>query len=381
MRVCVIRNAEAKSNAGIMRIIDALTNANINSFTLTRNRFDKGKKGEFLYKPFRHNDKEIANYELQFDTELGKGVKNILQLLLYQYFTLMWLIKNRKDYDAVHAYDLDSGLPALVTSILTKKKLVYHIADFYVDSRKGIPSKFKKIIKKLEFFIISKANVTIICTEEREQQIAGSKPQKLYVIHNSPVDQVIERNIRDDELVNRLEESITLGYVGGLTDTRFINEIINIAKTNSEINLKIAGFGPLEEHVVESSEDQKNIDFYGRVNYEDALNLYSECDLMFAMYDPSVPNHKYSAPNKVYEAMMLGLPIIVAKDTGIDSLVESEKIGFSINYNEGEFLKKVKHLINDKELLRNIKHNSAIAYDYYSWDNMKRKVQEIYNSL
>ena len=46
------------------------------------------------------------------------------------------------------------------------------------------------------------------------------------------------------------------------------------------------------------------------------------------MYDPNVPNHRYSAPNKFYEALALGKPIVVAKGTGID--VEVERLGVGI---------------------------------------------------
>src|SRR5699024_8777049 len=108
---------------------------------------------------------------------------------------------------------------------------------------------------------------------------------------------------------------------------------------------------------------------------ETALNLYAQCDVMFAMYDPTVPNHKYSAPNKVYEAMMLGLPIIVAKGTGIDSLVKTERIGFAIDYSEEEFSNTIQYLINNKKVLEQFKSNSREAFSEYSWTVMKKRVE------
>ena len=61
------------------------------------------------------------------------------------------------------------------------------------------------------------------------------------------------------------------------------------------------------------------------IDYESALELYAKCDLMFALYDPAIPNHRYSAPNKVYEAMLLGKPIIVAEGTGVISWSKDTK--------------------------------------------------------
>lgn len=380
MRVCIIRNAEAKSNAGIIRIMDALIDIEAKPITLTRSRFSKKKNGKFLYKPFRYKDQLISNYELQFKTDMGRGIRNIFQLILYQISTIFWLLKNKKKYDALHAFDLDAGVPALICAKLTRKKFVYHIADFYIDSRHGIPSSLRNFVRKLEYSIISKADTTIICTEERKEQIKNSKPKKLYVVHNSPVDQHQQGN----KLYNKKDIDnglLTLGYVGGLFETRFIKQVINFVKNNSDVRLNIAGLGPLEHLVKEAAESHHNIRYYGRISYDEALDLYSQCDVMFAMYDPAIPNHRYSAPNKVYEAMMLGLPIIVARGTGIDTLVDSEKIGFSIDYSEEVFTSTIAYILTHKKLMKQFESNSQCAYEKYSWEKMKQRVQDIYFDL
>src|SRR5699024_9136543 len=130
----------------------------------------------------------FLNYEIQLNTEMGKGIKNVFNLLLYQIIVFLHLFKNRKKIDIIHAFDLDAGLPTVLIKLMLNKKVVYHIADFYVDSRTGIPNILKKYVKKLEYYIISKSEVTIICIEERKNQIKNSNPNKLYVIHNSPVE-------------------------------------------------------------------------------------------------------------------------------------------------------------------------------------------------
>lgn len=383
MRVCIIKNSEANSNADIFRMVDALKSMNLEVITLTRSRFG-GKSGKFIYKPFIFKNEEIKNYEFQYKTDVGRGLKNIFQLLIYQIMTTLWLLKNRKDFDVLHAYDLDAGIPALICALFTKKKFIYHIADFYIDSREGIPFIFRKTVRKLEYFIISKANATIICTEERKEQIKGSHPQKLYVIHNSPIiESEAELNCKQNVTKNEKDSStlLTIGYVGGLTKPRFIKQVINIAKNNPAVKLKIAGFGYLESYVKKAANGHENIKYFGRVSYEEALKLYSQCDVMFAMYDPNIPNHRYSAPNKVYEAMMLGLPIIVANGTGINKLVEDKQIGFSVKYAEKEFTEKINYLISNKDLLSQFKKNSRNAYDTYSWQKMKLKLKDIYTVL
>ena len=110
--------------------------------------------------------------------------------------------------------------------------------------------------------------------------------------------------------------------------------------------------GNLEKYVEDVAGRYSNIDYLGRVSYQEALRLYSACDLMFAVYDPAVPNHRYSAPNKVYEAMMLGKPLIVAKNTGFDVLIEKEGIGLSIEYSQQAFQQALDNCLANPDVLK-----------------------------
>ena len=66
---------------------------------------------------------------------------------------------------------------------------------------------------------------------------------------------------------------------------------------------------------------------YGKLQYSQTLALESQCDIRVATYDPSIRNHKYSAPNKFYESLMLGKPIIMAKDIlGTMMCIEAEMV-------------------------------------------------------
>ena len=104
-------------------------------------------------------------------------------------------------------------------------------------------------------------------------------------------------------------------------------------------------------------------------------------DIMFAIYDPVVPNHKYSAPNKVYEAMRYGKPIIVAKGTGIDKLVEREKMGISIDYTNESFEEVLKYISTNINEIKYMGKRAKMAYDFYSWCEMKKRIINIYRDI
>lgn len=383
MKVCIARNAEARTNAAIARIAHALEPEVNGVCLLTRNRFLEryGKIRKLKYK-ISDTGKEIPNYEMGLKSEPGKGIINIFQLVLYQYLVFKWLISNQDKYDVIHAFDLDTGLPALLISIFTNKIYVYHIADFYADSRGSIPKGLKKIIKKLEYMVIDRAETTIICTEKRAEQIKGSKPKKLVVIHNTPsISRKFIEAIDEEKKTKKLNSEAVFTYVGALTEGRFINIVIDVIKRYPMITLNLAGMGRLSEYAKEAANEYPNINYYGMINYHDALKLYSQTDFMFAIYDPNVPNHKYCAPNKVYEAMALGKPIIVAKNTGIDQIVSENNMGLIIEYSEEAFEQIIVQIINGTFNYSELAMNSRKAYTKYAWGEMKNRIKKIYKTL
>ncbi|WP_164985280.1 glycosyltransferase [Ammoniphilus sp. CFH 90114] len=382
MKVCITRNAEARTNAGISRIVSALECNVDNIILLTRNRFAEGN-GKVEVLRYNTTNTEIVNYEINLKSNPGRGIVNIVQLVIFQFILFKWLLKNRNKYDIIHAFDLDSGLPTLLISVLLGKKYVYHIADFYIDSRGGVPKFLKNVIRRIEYSVINGAETTIICTEDRARQIEGSKPKELVVVHNTPIvpESLLKSIQQNNEIRNPNNRKIKLTYVGALAEKRFIRYLIDVIKRYPNVTLNIAGMGKLEQYVKEASIEYENINYFGMIDYTDALKLYSDTDYMFAIYDPRVPNHRYSAPNKVYEAMILGKPIIVAKGTGIDQIVSTNKIGITIDYSIEAFEKVLTDIISNPDLMVSMANNSKKVYVKYSWIEMKNKIINIYQNI
>ena len=117
------------------------------------------------------------------------------------------------------------------------------------------------------------------------------------------------------------------------------------------------------------------------MKYEDTFEFYKSCDVILSVYDPHIKNHKYSAPNKFYEAMLLGKSIIVAKDTGVDSLVSKHEIGYVIDYSEKSFVELLNHLTSSEgqKELSIFKERSYDTYDKYSWEVQKNKIVSLIN--
>lgn len=373
MRVCIIKNAEADKISDVYRIVNALIDDGHECIIISRNRNSDSnniiKKNKYI------NNHNIYIYEISIKSEIGAGIKNISNLIKYIKTVRKWLIENKDKYDAVHAFDLDAGLATLQAYKRTSKPYVYHIADFYVDSRGGIPTIIQNYVKNLEFKVINNAETTIICTEQREEQIEGSNPKNLVVVHNTPGIKAVA------DIEKNINQPIKLTYIGGLSENRFIKELIEIVKNDSRFLLTIAGAGPLKNYAEDAAQKYANVNFLGQVLYKDAIEEYKKCDVIFAVYNPTIKNHKYSAPNKFYEALMLGKAIIVSKNTGVDKLVEKENIGITCEYEKKSIKNALELLYGDRDRLQEYKNNSIKNYYKYSEEEMNRRLINIYNSI
>lgn len=333
-------------------------------------------KDSFVIKSVLENG--VSIYRIGIKAGYSQGFKkNLKPLIKFQISIIKFLFKNRKKIEIIHACDFDTAFSAFIFSIIFKKKLVYDIFDYYVDAF-NVPNYLKKLIAFLDRKIIKFANITIICTEKRKEQIKEANPKKLIIIHNTPP------KIEDISRKKLENKKIKIVYVGILPENgRMIKELVEIVEENETLyELHIAGFGPLENYLKEKSKINENIKFYGKISYMKTLELENSCDIMTAIYDPSVPNHFYAAPNKFYESLMLGKPLIMIKNTGMSEIVSQYKIGEVIDYNKSSLEKGLKNLVNRKNEWQEIKKIENELYEKkYSWEIMSKRIKKLYDEL
>lgn len=307
----------------------------------------------------------------------GGGFKrNLIPLIRFNLCIFLYLIRNRKSFDVIHACDFDTALAAAIAALVIDKPLVYDIFDYYVDSF-SVPYRLKKTIEYIDHWVMEKSKILIVCTEKRREQIQYSNQDKVIVIHNSPP--MVDFNSKQFDPESSV---LKLVYVGVFQEGRLLRELLAEVKRNTRLELDIAGFGQLESVVKSYSLRDDRIRYHGQVPYDQALKLESHSDVMLALYDPNIPNHRYAAPNKFYEALMLGKPLITTKGIGIDQIVEREGFGVSIDYTqEGlrEGICRITKLINQGYIDTDGMKKYYIAN--YSWEEMKRRLRDIYEKL
>ena len=258
---------------------------------------------------------------------------------------------------------------------------MYDIFDFYADHLRKTPALLKTIIRKVDRWAINHADAVIIVDDCRRDQISGTRPRNLAVIYNSPEDtrHFQQRMVHEESLGRHLH----LAYIGLLQVERGLFEILDVLSRHPEWSLDLAGFGGDQGAVVERTKGMSNINWHGRVSYDRALQISFESDVLFAIYDPRIPNHRYASPNKIFEAMMLGRPIIVANSTNMDEIITRVNCGFAVEYgNIPELEEALQKLASDSELCTQLGKNGRLAYENtYGWQIMQGRLLNLYRQL
>jgi len=362
-----LRTANVYDDSRATKEILALLEAGYKVVVLGWNR--NGRAEEECKKAFAsyETDLEFRFYPIQL--EGGIGLKNIHILLGW----IRWAnkqIRNLDDIAVVHACNLDAGL-ATINCFKKKVPVIYDIYDYYVDSH-SIPRVAVSSVEKLEHYIINKAAATIICTEERYEQIQETMPQKIVVIHNSP----------DVEEVKKTECRYDYAYCGSLCERRLIKEVLDGYRDNQDLRFIFAGNDIYLKLVEAMGKQYENFSFCGTIPYAEVLEIESSARTIAAIYEPSIRNHRLCAPNKFYEALALGKPVIVCKGTGIDKIVQKENIGIVIDYDANQFYDAVRWFKENEEVCMEMGEKARKLYESkFRWSIMKSRLINLYKEI
>ena len=368
--VCIIRSNPVNPDSRVEKEAWTLADLGYNVHVLA---WDRSKNSSIDNSLLKIMGKEIPITRLCYKASFGEGLKNILPYLKFQFAMRKWLKKNH--FDIIHACDFDT---AFFSRGVVKKtsKYIFDVFDFIF----GDPKSFLQwCVKKAQLKIINEADATILCTEEREQQIKGSHPKKLVFIHNTPMAELIKS---DNFVIKESNNKVKVVYVGILQDFRFLKESADFIKKDERFEFHIGGFGKYESFFVDMAQKHKNIIFYGKLSYGQTLSLEKQCDIMLALYDPTIENHRFAAPNKFYESLMLGKPVVMVRGTGMSDVVEKHDLGVLIDYSEKDLLEGLTRLLERKNEWQTMGQKAQLIYkEKYNWDEMRNRLKELYENL
>jgi len=318
--------------------------------------------------------KIIENYIVELKLHNLKAPIGKFTLIPYLPLFWAWIFFKLIDYrpKIVHAIDLDTVIPCYLYKILFRKKLVFDVCDRFAMSR--IPPKnslLYHLVNFLEEKYCKKADFLVAVSQKLLDTIQN-KPKKCAIVMNCPVKQDVDRN-------KHKNTNLILVSTGHIIKQRGLGQITSAIKDLSGVELYFAG-RVIEKEFLDELLKMPNVKYKGFLPLEDAFSLTANSDVMVILYDLEKPINKIAMPNKIFEAMMFGLPII----TNVASEIINEcGCGIIVDYkNLNQIKSAIIRLRDDDELRKRLIENGKNSFEQkYNWHNVEKELFRVYENL
>jgi len=258
--------------------------------------------------------------------------------LLLKLWSLLW----RSSSEVVYCTGPDQALIA----ILARKKVYLELGDLYQLDGRG------KLFAVLDGFFCRKlAGLILTSPYYLSAYYAKKWPQivsKSVVIENKlPIRMKADvDNFR--RLLSRENRAgrIRIGVIGNFVFRKPLEALAELLRRRADIELHAYGDG-----LVSIFQGLQNFTYHGAFRSpEDLPEIYASIDVNYILYDASNNNVKLALPNKLYESIAFGCPVICSDGVALGMLVKEK--GFGIASSIDDLEKSLDQLVVDYEMYR-----------------------------
>lgn len=320
---------------------------------------------------------EIANSRVHIKRLRIRAPYGKLSLVFYYPVFWMWILFNLVVYrpEITHACDLDTLLPSYIFKVLFSNKLVFDSFDRYAMA--FIHPKHRLIyafVNLLEEMLASKADVLITVSNERLSTFYR-RPRYSEVIMNCPED---EPGLIKSDLSLSFRGGFVPVHAGGIGSGRGLIQLSDAIKDLEGVHIVLAG-KIIHKETYEQLLSNPKVEYVGFLPYCEAIKLQASADVIPVFYDPVKPISRVANPNKLFEAMMLGKPVI----TNVCSeIVNQTGCGLVVEYDSKNIKNAMRRLKNDSSLRREMGAKARMAFEKtFNWDCMEKKLLALYGMM
>jgi glycosyltransferase involved in cell wall biosynthesis len=292
--------------------------------------------------------------------------------------------------------DLDVMPATMLAARLKKKPIVYDSHEFFLGMA-GMDQKpvRKNIWKFIEARIFSRLKYIYTVSDSIRNLYRRIYHKKLFVVRNLPLKNPMNPELTSEEtdwirsIDGRIPEhkNLLIFQGAGINESRGAEELVYsmIFLDASEYHLLIIGggdvFSKLEKIIGQNNLSEK-ITLIPKVPFAVLSHFTRKAQLGISIDKSSVINHKYSLPNKLFEYLHAGVPVLASRLVEQERIINEYEVGtFIEDYQPEHMAGKIKEIFADQEQLSRWKQNTCKLREILNWENESKIVIDIFKQV
>jgi len=302
----------------------------------------------------------------------------------FKYLELLYrVVKAYKKSDILHCNDLNAlPIGVVIKKFFNKKVKIVYDAHEYETETNGLGGLKQKVVRLIEKRLIKHTDAVITVSNliaEEYVRLYGIKKPALVL--NTPVYKTVEKkNLFREEFGIKKEQKIFL-YQGALNSGRGLETLLEAFKElKSNSVIIFMGYGVLAPLIAQSAKESENIYFHEAVSPEVVLDYTSSADFGISTIEDSCLSYRYCLPNKMFEYMMVGIPLLVSPLPEMKKVVEEYNVGVVLEENSVDGVKKSVEEAMTLDV-KTLENNLEVAKAIYNWQEQEKVLLKVYNEL
>ena len=264
------------------------------------------------------------------------------------------------------------------------KKVIYDVHEDYGEdilNKEWLPKIFRNIVARIFDRYEKKAagvlDGIVTATPHIRTKFEKLNPNTID-INNYP--------ILSNQVINHSGETLksrSVNFVGAINRIRAVAEMVSALEfTDAKLILAGSFTTPEDFELAKSNKWWKKVDYRGQVGRSEVNKIFAESAAGLVLYHPG-PNHNDSQPNKLFEYMAAGLPVIASNFSLWKEIVEKNKCGICVNpLNPREIAAAINWVLqNPTEATEMGRNGSKAVLEKYNWEAESRKLFHFYEQL
>jgi glycosyltransferase involved in cell wall biosynthesis len=316
------------------------------------------------------------------------GHRNLMRLhkpLMYSdWYWRAYRLARREPIDAVHAHDLNTLAAGAAIARHAGARLVYDSHELYPDVS-TLSELESRVWRTLEPPLIRRADrVITVCEsigEELVRRYGIAPPQ---ILLNCPP---ASEEGRGDPLALRqmagIESEPIVLYQGGFVPNRGLEALVRAAALLHRGVIVLMGWGRLESElaaIVRREGLQERVRILPPVTQAELARYTAGADLGVIPYEPVGLNNYFTTPNKLFEYIAAGLPVVASDLPELRKVLVGRRVGLTFAHvDPAAIAEAVNAVLGDQTLLAELRANALAIRDEYTWERQAMKLRAIYD--